>query len=117
MFRPKIALIGAVSLIFSVAVINDVSRTDTLQGSDLRLVDINQLGLQVVWQVVRKLARAKGRRLKVSATTELGMALERSQEFVYRALELDPYTRSTDQAAQYVQALADVNKEYLPWLG
>lgn len=45
------------------------------------------------------------------------MALERSQEFVYRALELDPYTRSTDQAAQYVQALADVNKEYLPWLG
>jgi alpha-galactosidase/6-phospho-beta-glucosidase family protein len=43
-------------------------------------------------------------------------ALEGNRDPVYRALELDPYTRSTDQMAQYVKALAEVNKEYLPWL-
>ena len=71
-------------MIFSVAVINDVSLNDALQDSDLRLMDINDPGLQLVGQLARKLAQARGGRLKVSTTSELGRALE-GADFVVNA--------------------------------
>lgn len=74
---------------------------------DIRPVGTHHLPLAAEAHIGRRLAEEE---------LEMDAALEQRRDLVYRALELDPYTTSIDQVRAYVDGLADINQEYLPWL-
>jgi alpha-galactosidase len=67
---PKIALIGAGSIVFSTTLLNDMLATPSLSESEFMLMDPNQAKLQRVENHVRRLIDRHGLKATVALTTD-----------------------------------------------
>jgi alpha-galactosidase len=75
---PKIALIGAGSIVFSTTLLNDLLATPSLSESEFMLMDLNQAKLQRVENYIRRLIDRHGLKATVGSTTDRREALKRA---------------------------------------
>ena len=61
----KIAIIGAGSAIFSLNLIGDLCLTESLQGSTISLMDINERRLDAIYLLCRRYAEEMGRDFRI----------------------------------------------------
>lgn len=87
MTGPKITLVGAASLVFSVSIVNDISLAKSLREASLALIDVNEQGLGLVERLAKRLTGLRGGGLDVTATTDLSAALD-GADFVINAAAL-----------------------------
>jgi alpha-galactosidase len=73
---PKIALIGAGSIVFATTLLNDMLATPSLSASEFVLVDLNPAKLQRVETYIRRLIAKAGLPAKVWSTTQRREALK-----------------------------------------
>ena len=73
---PKIALIGAGSIVFSTTLLNDMLATPSLNESEFTLMDLNEAKLQRVENYIRRLIERHGLKATVSSTTDRRQALK-----------------------------------------
>jgi alpha-galactosidase len=73
---PKIALIGAGSIVFSTTLLNDMLATPALSSGEFALMDLNQAKLQRVENYIRRLIGKEGLGAKVWSTTDRREALK-----------------------------------------
>lgn len=85
----KIVCIGAGSYSFGLTTLVSLLRSETLQGSDLVLVDKNQDHLGIMTNLVTWLNKAWGGNMRISAQTRHRDALPDAQ-FVINAIEVGP---------------------------
>ena len=72
---PKIALIGAGSIVFSTTLLNDMLATPSLSESEFVLMDLNEAKLQRVEHYTGRLIDRHGLKATVSSTTDQRRAL------------------------------------------
>jgi len=75
MSAVKITIIGAGSVVFSLALVKDVCLTEGLKGSHVCFMDINDERLDVVYQLARRYAEDLGTTLTFSKTLDRMTAL------------------------------------------
>jgi len=85
----KIAIIGAGSAIFSLNLIGDLCLTESLQGSTISLMDINERRLDAIYLLCRRYAEEMGRDFRIEKTMERRRALEGADFVVNTALAGD----------------------------
>ena len=73
---PKIALIGAGSIVFSTTLLNDMLATPSLSESEFVLMDLNEAKLQRVENYIRRLIDRHGLKASVRSTTDRRAALQ-----------------------------------------
>jgi len=73
---PKIALIGAGSIVFATTLLNDMLATPSLSASEFALMDLNQPKLQRVENYIRRLIAKAGLKATVWSTTDRRAALK-----------------------------------------
>src|SRR5438552_11085931 len=73
---PKIALIGAGSVVFAKRLMTDVLSWPSLQASDIRLMDIHQGRLDLIHALLTRLVEQEHLPAKVSKTTNRRAALD-----------------------------------------
>lgn len=73
---PKIALIGAGSIVFATTLLNDMLTTPSLSASEFALMDLNQPKLQRVENHIRRLVAKAGLKAAVWSTTDRREALK-----------------------------------------
>jgi len=90
---PKIALIGAGSVVFTRNLINDVLSFPALQGSEISLMDIDEGRLRLAHNLVRTMVQARGLPARVEATPDRREAV-RGADYVIVTIQvggLDAY--------------------------
>jgi len=85
----KIVCIGAGSYSFGVTTLVSLLRSETLNGSELVLVDRNQAHLETMLNLITWLNKVWGSSMKISAQTHHRDALDDAQ-FVINAIEVGP---------------------------
>jgi alpha-galactosidase len=80
----KIVITGAGSIVFSMSIVNDLSRKPSLDPVDLVLMDIDAEQLGLVTILARRLTGFRSPAMTIDATTSLGPALE-GADFVVNA--------------------------------
>jgi alpha-galactosidase len=73
---PKIALIGAGSIVFATTLLNDMLATPCLSSSEFALMDLNQAKLQRVESYIKRLIGKAGLAAQVWSTTDRREALK-----------------------------------------
>ncbi len=73
---PKIALVGAGSVVFARRFLQDVVSTPSLAGSDIALMDVSEDRLDLIGAYARRLVSDMGTSATVDATTDRLRALE-----------------------------------------
>lgn len=73
---PKIALVGAGSVVFARRFLQDVVSTPSLAGSDIALMDVSEDRLDLIGSYARRLVSDMGTSATVDATTDRLRALE-----------------------------------------
>ena len=73
---PKIAIIGAGSLIFTYRLIGDILSFPELENSTLSLMDIDEERLQLITQVAGKMVEQEGWQARIESTLDRREALE-----------------------------------------
>lgn len=88
----KFAIVGAGSVSFCPATLNDILLSDRICSADLSiaLMDIREEALNVSEQFAREAIRLANRSVRLTATTKLEEALE-GADFVVTAIEVDRY--------------------------
>jgi len=90
MNAPTIAVIGAASTTFGPKVLRDVINHPELDGSTLRLVDIDAEHLEITARLARRLCEHAGRAITVEATEDRRDALP-GADYVLVSVEVDHY--------------------------
>jgi alpha-galactosidase len=90
--NPSIALIGAGSQVFGFSMCTDICQTPALKGADIRLVDVDARRLKIMEDLFALISRKTGMELKISATTDRGVALSGS-DFVIVSVARDRINR------------------------
>ena len=85
----KIVCIGAGSYSFGITTLVSLLRSETLNGSELVLVDWNEAHLEIMLNLVSWLNEVWGSSMRISAQTDHRDALAGAQ-FVINAIELGP---------------------------
>ena len=75
MRKPKVVIIGAGSLTFSMACIKDVFHDRDLWGSELVLVDIDQIALELMYKLALRFNETTGANFKILCDTDRCKAL------------------------------------------
>lgn len=91
---PKIAFIGAGSVVFTKNLLGDILSFPELGESQIALMDIDAERLRVAEAVAQKVARACGARPAITAHTDRRAALE-GADFVITTLQVGGYRPST----------------------
>ena len=68
--RLRIAHVGAASTVFNPRLIADIARSRVLRPAALVLVDIDEAALETMARVAKRIAKAAGADLEISATTD-----------------------------------------------
>ena len=76
MGSPKIAMIGAGSVIFCKTLANDILATDALRGSEIRLMDLSQPKLTRMESFIKRMVKENGLPAEVWSTTDRREALK-----------------------------------------
>jgi len=84
---PKIALIGAGSIVFSTTLLNDMLATPALSSAEFALMDLNQPKLQRVESYIRRLIGKHGLSARVWSTTDRREAL-RGADYVITTFQV-----------------------------
>jgi len=86
--KPKIALIGAGSAVFSLQTFYDLVSSPELEGCEVSLMDINEERLKFAYKVVERLMEGSKVKMRVDRTIDRRKALE-GANFVIVAIERD----------------------------
>ena len=86
---PKIVYIGAGSAVFGLRALSGLMRTESLNGGELHLVDINEPNLELMTQLAERLNEAWGAERSISATTNRREALP-DADFVIVSVQVGP---------------------------
>jgi alpha-galactosidase len=73
---PKIALIGAGSVVFSRRLLQDVACVPALADASIALMDVDRERLDLIGAFAKKLARDAGTRIRIEPTTDRRRALD-----------------------------------------
>lgn len=76
MSAVKVTIIGAGSVVFSLALVKDLCLTQDLQGSEVCFMDINEERLDVVYQLAKRYAEDLGSDLRFSRTLDRAESLQ-----------------------------------------
>jgi alpha-galactosidase len=90
MNKPRIAFIGAGSVVFSKNVLSDILWHDALKDADIRLVDIDGDRLNTAEGMLRKVNSELGGRAAISATRDRRRALD-GADFVINCIGVGGY--------------------------
>ncbi len=82
----RLAVIGAGSAQFSLGLVRDLCLTDSLSGSSIVLVDIDQARLSIVYDLARRYAGELGADLRFETSTDREMALKGADFVINTAL-------------------------------
>jgi alpha-galactosidase len=86
--KPKIAMIGAGSAVFSFQTFHDIVSSPELEDCEVCLMDINEERLKFAYKVVERLVEGSKRKIRVEMTTNRKKALE-GADFVIVSIERD----------------------------
>ena len=82
----KVAIIGAGSGVFSLAMVKDICLTPSLRGSTVSFMDINEERLENVYELCVRYARQLGAELRLERTTDRRQALAGADFVINTAL-------------------------------
>src|SRR5437762_1627251 len=91
---PKIAFIGAGSVVFAKNLLGDVLLFDELKDCEIALMDIDPERLRTAEAMARKLAKATNSSPKIAATHDRREALD-GADYVISAIQVGGYKPST----------------------
>ncbi len=91
---PRIALIGAGSVVFAKSLIGDTLLFEEFQSSDIRLMDIDPDRLYTAKRMTEKLAEATGSNPTIMATEDRRAALD-GADYVITAIQVGGYRPAT----------------------
>ncbi len=86
MSSVKVSIIGAGSAVFSLRLVSDICKTKNLNGSTVRLMDIDKNRLNVVFVLAKKYAEETGADIKFEKTDNLEDAIRDSDFVINTAL-------------------------------
>jgi alpha-galactosidase len=89
--KPKIAILGAGSAVFSLSLIRDLCLTPSLSGSKVTLMDINFERLETVYTLCKRYAEEIGTQLEINSTGNRKEALKGADFVVNAALAAGHY--------------------------
>ncbi len=72
----KVSIIGAGSVVFSLGLVKDLCLTESLKGSTVSFMDINEERLDVVYKLAERYAEDLGADLKLERTLDRAMSLQ-----------------------------------------
>ena len=86
----KVSIIGAGSVIFSTRLVRDFCVTESLSGTTIALMDIDEERLEVVYELASRYVRETGAKITLEKTTDRRKALEGSH-FVINTVKVGGY--------------------------
>ena len=98
---PKIAMIGAGSVIFTKTLMNDIMGTPALQASEFALMDTAEGRLRKMEAFAKDVVRENNLPTKVGATTDRRKALEGGHGPPQPAADPEPAERGTSIGRRY----------------
>jgi alpha-galactosidase len=89
--RVKISIIGAGSAVFSLGLVKDLCLTESLAGSHVCFMDIDQGRLDMIYQLATRYAGELGAGLSFEKTLDRGVALQDADFVINTAATRDEY--------------------------
>jgi len=117
----KICIIGAGSAVFSLDLVRDLCLTDSLQGSTVSLVDINEQRLDAIHDIARRYANETNTSFTFEKSRERGKALEDADFVINTALvgghENQELQRKVAERHGYYRGVGDIISDYYSDIG
>ena len=105
----KIAIIGAGSVRFSLQIIGDIAQTEELSGSEICMMDVNEIRLDATYTLAKKYCEELGANLKIEKTMDLEEAVKESNYIINTAY---PYPKGVEDGYKRWEIVTEIGEKH-----